>query len=110
MMTMIPGLCKDQSSVSTPISGVSKSNARLIEEKVRKILATQGIPCSECPKSRYMLLPLSDDCKGEMTMRESISSSPENRFYFTVSCGGLQEVFRFELTLIPIKNQHEQEV
>jgi hypothetical protein len=104
-----PDVCKNQSSVSTPISGVSKLHTRLIEEKVRKILATQGIPCSECPKSRYMLLPLSDDCKGEM-MREAISPSAETRFYFTVSCGELQEVFRFELTLIPIKDQHDKEV
>jgi hypothetical protein len=105
-----PNICKNPSSVSTPIPIVSKSHIRLIEEKVRKILTTQGIPCFECPKSRYMLLPLSDDCKGEMIMKDAVSLLPENRFYFTISCGGSQEVFRFELTLIPIKSQHEQEV
>jgi hypothetical protein len=104
------GICKNQFSVSTPIPGVSKSHIRLIKEKVQKVFATQGIPCIACPKSCYMLLPLSDDCKGEMIMRGVSSSLPENRFYFSVACGGSQEVFRFELTLILIENQHDQEV
>jgi len=97
------------SAVSNPIPGVSKSHIRLIGEKVRKILATQGISCYECSKSRYMLLPLSDDCRDEIIMSRPISSPPERRFYFTISCGELCEVYRFELTLIPTMN-HPQEV
>jgi hypothetical protein len=43
-------------------------------------------------------------------MKDAVSLLPENRFYFTISCGGSQEIFRYELTLIPIKSQHEQAV
>lgn len=96
-----------ENSVSNTAPCVSKTHTQIIEQKMREILATQGIPCAECSKSRYMLLPLSDDCESELLIGSALSKARlGKRFYFTVSCGELHEIHRFELTLLPVKKQH----
>ena len=101
---------EDFCSVSKPSAGVSKPHIEAIGQKVREILAAQGISCVQCPKSRYMLLPLSDDCRKEILEREINSLPPEIRYSFTVSCGDSCEVFRFELTLVPVAEQEKEEL
>ena len=50
-------------SGSNETGSVSEMNRHRTERKMREILVAQGLPCASCPKSKYMLLPLSDDCK-----------------------------------------------
>lgn len=45
-------------SVSAEEFSVSKSDMKIMIEKVAQILATQGIPCCECPHTQYKLYPL----------------------------------------------------
>ena len=51
------------SSGSNEAGSVSEMNRHRIERKMREILVAQGLPCASYPKSKYMLLPLSDDCE-----------------------------------------------
>lgn len=84
-------------SGSNETGSVSEMNRHRIERKMREILVAQGLPCASCPKSKYMLLPLSDDC--EVT----IEGGPPLRRWLqlVVTCGDAQEVYHFELRLHP---------
>lgn len=61
-------------SGSNETGSVSEMNRHRIERKMRGILVAQGLPCASCPKSKYMLLPLSDDC--EVTIEGGASAAP----------------------------------
>lgn len=85
------------SSGSNEDDSVSEPNYHHIERKVREILVAQGLACASCPKSRYMLLPLSDDCEVSL---EGVS--PLHRWLrLVVTCGTAREVYHFELRLRP---------
>ena len=87
--------------VSEELASVSKSQIEVIIQKMAKVLESQGISCFQCPKSRYKLFPLSDDCKG----RYSIAAREEDcRFGLAILCGEKQ-IYRFELTLAPLDGQ-----
>ena len=60
-----------------------------IVQKVAQILAAQGVPCCECPRTLYKLYPLSD-CK-ETTVKYSLQ----------IACPDGKMPYRFELTLSP---------
>ena len=93
-------------SGSNEIGSVSEMNRHRIERKMREILVAQGLPCASCPKSKYMLLPLSDDC--EVT----IEGVPPLRRWLqlVVTCGDAQEVYHFELRLCPTGMRGDKEV
>ncbi|MDD4509462.1 MAG: helix-turn-helix domain-containing protein [Oscillospiraceae bacterium] len=98
----------EQDSGSSLDFGVSKSHIQIIEQKVRKILAVQGIPCVECRQSKCMLLLLSDDCRDELLLRKSLGCLSERLFLFTLSCGAERELFRFELRLVPTSGRQKE--
>ena len=91
---------------SNEAGSVSEMNRHRIERKMREILVAQGLPCASCAKSKYMLLPLSDDC--EVT----IEGGPPLRRWLqlVVTCGDAQEVYHFELRLHPTKMRGNKEV
>ncbi len=93
------------SSGSNEAGSVSEMNRHRIERKMREILVAQGLPCASCPKSKYMLLPLSDDC--EVT----IEGVPPLRRWLqlVVTCGDAQEVYHFELRLHPTGMRGDKE-
>ena len=93
-------------SGSNETDNVSEMNRHRIERKMREILVAQGLPCASCPKSKYMLLPLSDDC--EVT----IEGVPPLRRWLqlVVTCGDAQEVYHFELRLHPTGMCGDKEV
>ena len=88
--------------VSEDLSSVSKSHIEIILQKMAKVLESQGISCFQCPKSRYKLFPLSDDCQGRYIV---VDQKPNHyRFGLAILCGDKQ-VWHFELTLTPTENQ-----
>ena len=93
------------SSGSNEVGSVSEMNRHRIERKMREILVAQGLPCASCAKSKYMLLPLSDDC--EVT----IEGVPPLRRWLqlVVTCGDAQEVYHFELRLHPTGMRGDKE-
>ena len=85
--------------VSKELSSVSKTHIGIILRQMAKLLSVQGIPCFECPKSKYKLYPLSDAC-----MEESVfgaRGASESRIGLAVLCGDDKQVCTFELTLSP---------
>ena len=92
-------------SGSNEPGSVSEMNRHRIERKMREILVAQGLPCASCAKSKYMLLPLSDDC--EVT----IEGVPPLRRWLqlVVTCGDAQEVYHFELRLHPTGMRGDKE-
>lgn len=78
---------EEQICVSSEEISVSKTDICRIVEKVVKTLATGGLSCCECPKSKYKLFPLSPGCK------EAIG-----KYSLTILCGEA-ELYRFELRL-----------
>lgn len=91
--------------VSEELSSVSKSHIETIIQKMAKVLESQGLSCFQCPKSRYKLFPLSNDCQ-----EESISAceNADCRFGMAVLCGNGKQVYSFELTLSPIDNDNRR--
>ena len=88
--------------VSEDLSSVSKSHIEIVLQKMAKVLESQGISCFQCPKSRYKLFPLSDDCQGRYIV---VAKKPDHcRFGLAILCGDKQ-VWHFELTLTPTENQ-----
>ena len=79
----------EQITVSKPIPCVPIPHIRHMVKKVAKLLDTQGISCCHCPRTRYILSPLSD-CK------ESI---PVVRL--TIICPFGAAKYQFELTIEP---------
>lgn len=83
--------------VSEELSCISKTDIEMIIQKVAKVLDSQGIFCFHCPKARYKLYPLSDDCKERywsVLVKQGVV-----RFGMTVYCGDSRPVYAFELSL-----------
>ena len=87
-------------SVSEELASVSKQHIEIILQKMAKVLDSQGISCFQCPKSKYKLFPLSDDCLGDILL--PMYKSEDIRFGMTVLCGNDKPIRTFELILSPI--------
>jgi len=70
-------------------SCVPESHMKFIIQKVAELLKTQGISCCECPKTRYILSPLSA-CKSEL-----------NQYTLSIICPYGSQAYQFELTIHP---------
>ena len=84
----------EQICVSTELPSVSKSHILYFVRKVLQALEAQGISCLLCPKSKYMLYPLSNDCTVGIE-RGTISAG------LTICCGAGSPLYRFEMAIIP---------
>ena len=87
-------------SVSEELASVSKQHIEIILQKMAKVLDSQGLSCFRCPKSKYKLFPLSDDCLGDILL--PMYKSEDIRFGMTVLRGNDNPIRTFELTLSPI--------
>lgn len=90
--------------VSDKLVSVSKQHIQIIVKKMTKVLSAQGISCFECPKSKYKLYPLSDDCQEEYYIHAREGDSL--RFGLAILCGDRQ-VRTFVLTLSPYKKRND---
>lgn len=79
----------EQITVSHNESCVPDTHIRHMVKKVAKILETQGLPCCRCPRTRYILSPLSA-CKEILTV-----------FRLTIICPFGAAEYHFELTIDP---------
>ena len=79
----------EQITVSNPIACVPLSHIRYMVKKVAKLLDTQGISCCHCPRTRYILSPLSD-CKDSIPV-----------IGLNIICPFGAANYRFELTIEP---------
>ena len=74
--------CVSQNGICVPKPHIEK-----MVKKVAELLQTQGIPCIACPKSAYILSPLSD-CQGKFDFQLSIqcprANGPNYRFDVSV--------------------------
>lgn len=77
----------EQISVSENDCCVPDSHMRYIIKKVVELLNTQGIPCCHCPRTRYILSPL------------SACIDIFNQYTLSIICPFGNSVYRFELTL-----------
>ena len=84
-------------SVSEYLNSVSKTVAEGVVQKVGKILSLQGFPCSSCPKTEYILLPLSE-CKETSLSPIKTVNSENLRFLLVLRCSG-EEIFKFDVTM-----------
>ena len=80
-------ITEEQISVSKNDSCVPESHMKFIIAKVAELLNTQGIPCCHCPKTQYILSPLSA-CKGLLTT-----------FTLNIICPFGITKYRFELSI-----------
>lgn len=87
--------------VPEDLSSVSKQHIETILQKMAKVLDSQGLSCFRCPKSKYKLFPLSDDCLGSNL--PPLYKSADIRFGMTVLCGNDKPIRTFELTLSPLE-------
>ena len=78
-----------ENSVSGQAACVSKAHMKKIVQKVAQILATQGVSCCECPRTKYKLYPLSD-CKETIV-----------KYALQIACPDGKMPYQFELTLSP---------
>ena len=90
-------------TVSEALSSVSKHHIEVILQKMAKVLDSQGLSCFRCPKSKYMLFPLSKDCMGDFLT--PMYDSREISFGVRILCGNGKPIRTFELTLSPIDDQ-----
>ena len=81
---------EEQVSVPENDPCVPKSHMQFIIQKVAEMLKSQGIPCCECPKTRYILSPLSSACKNIV-----------NIYTLSIICPYGNAAYRFELTVKP---------
>lgn len=79
----------EQITVSDSESCVPESHMKFIIQKVAELLKTQGISCCECPKTQYILSPLSA-CKSEL-----------NQYTLSIICPYGSRAYQFELTIHP---------
>ena len=84
-------------SVSKYLNSVSKTLAENVAQKVGKVLSLQGFPCPSCPKTEYLLLPLSE-CKDISISPIKAVDSENLRFLLVMKCSG-EEIFRFDVTM-----------
>ena len=87
-------------TVSEEVSSVSNQHIEIVLQKVAKVLDSQGLSCFRCPKSKYKLFPLSDDCLGDIL--QPMYQSEDIRLGMTVLCGNDKPIRTFELTLSTI--------
>lgn len=80
---------EEQITVPENDSCVPDSHMKFIIKKVAELLDSQGIPCCHCPKTRYILSPLSD-CKDIL-----------NQYTLSIICPFGNAVYRFELSVSP---------
>ena len=80
--------CASNCSIS-----VSKSHTEILIAEVLKLLKTQGVCCTTCPRFQYRLYPLSD-CVGVLWEHEA----EDLRLGLMLSCGSTQTRY-FELTI-----------
>jgi hypothetical protein len=95
--------------VSNGEFSVSKSHMKIVVEKAAEMLAALGVPCCECPKSKYKLSPLLTACQESQISKSDMQgrSYPQvERFAFEIVCEGQKRTFLFELTLIPAENKY----
>lgn len=79
----------EQITVPENNSCVPDSHMKFIIKKVAELLDSQGIPCCHCPKTRYILSPLSD-CKDIL-----------NQYTLNIICPFENAAYRFELSVSP---------
>lgn len=92
--------------VSEELSSVSKPDIETVIEKMAEVLDSQGVSCFRCPKSKYKLYPLSEDCRERYLSR--LHEEQGIRFGMEVACGNRKTVYAFELSLLPIAEQNER--
>ena len=80
--------CASDCSIS-----VSKSHTEILIAEVLKLLKTQGVCCTTCPRFQHRLYPLSD-CVGVLWEHET----EDLRLGLMLSCGSTQTRY-FELTI-----------
>ncbi len=88
-----------QISVSKNLRCVPKSHLVKMIQKAAKALYLQGIACCTCAHARYLLSPLSQDCKSKTVNAELLIHCPESEIYY-----------RFALTIEPVDDGMESEV
>ena len=93
-------------SVPEDLASVSKQHIEIILQKMAKVLDSQGLSCFRCPKSKYKLFPLSDDCLGNSL--PPLYKTEEIHFGMTVLCGNDKPIRTFELTLSPLECSPER--
>lgn len=79
----------EQIIVSQINTCVSEPDIRFMVRKVVELLKTQGIPCCECHKTKYILSPLSA-CKNIL-----------NQYTLNIICPYGSACYRFELRVHP---------
>ena len=89
-------IIEDESSVSSKTFSVSKSDIRSVIKKTAKILAAQGIPCCECPKTQYKLYPL------------SACQSSKSLYSLQIACGNGDTKYQFEITFHLKDSEHNK--
>ena len=87
-------------SVPDALASVPKTHIGIILGKMAKVLDSQGLSCFRCPKSTYMLFPLSNDCRSDIFT--PLYQSNEIRFGVRIICGNGNPIRTFELTLSPL--------
>lgn len=88
-----------QIRVSKNLRCVPKSHLVKMVQKAAKALYLQGIACCTCTHARYLLSPLSQDCKSKTVNAELLIHCPESEIYY-----------RFALTIEPVEYDTESEV
>ena len=93
-------------TVSDNLACVSKTNIAIILGKMAKVLDSQGLSCFRCPKSKYMLFPLSNDCRGDLLT--PAYQSNEIQFGVSIICANGKPIRTFELTLLPLDEENSR--
>ncbi len=86
-------------SVSNEAGSVSKPILAAMVEKIKKLLAAQGISCASCPYSKYKLLPLSYECREGNLPDGWVTAGPIMRGILLVSCNDRMDLLRFSVSL-----------
>ena len=88
-------------TVPDEFTGVSKRDIQIILQKMSNLLDAQGVSCFRCPKAKYKLFNLSEDCMGIYSTLEPLDKSPDIHFGVSIMCGDYP-VQTFDLTLSPV--------
>ena len=78
---------------------VPKTHLVQMVKKAAKALYLQGISCCTCTRARYLLYPLSYDCKSKIVNTELLIRCPDGETYY-----------RFAMTIEPVAEKNESEV
>ncbi|MBQ8910272.1 MAG: MarR family transcriptional regulator [Oscillospiraceae bacterium] len=88
-------------TVPDDLTCVSKKDIQIILQKMSNLLDAQGVSCFRCPKAKYKLFNLSEDCMGIYSTLEPLDKTPDIQFGVSILCGDYP-VQTFELTLSPV--------